>query len=143
MGISFRRAARTDCPGLVGLIGELGYPSSLASVQQRLGAILEREEHALFVAQDGNRLAGWVHVQEFHSLASERCALISGLVVHEHARRSGIGRGLVECAEGWARERGLRSLRLRARESRTGAHAFYGRLGFQPSKTQVQFRKEL
>lgn len=143
MGISFRRARPGDAEALGALAGELGYPSSAAAVRSRLERIARREAEVVFVAEAEGAVVGWVHVLEFLSLASDPCALIAGLVVGEPSRRRGIGRALVECAEGWARERGLSSIRLRSRESRAGAHAFYGRLGYRPVKRQLQFRKEL
>jgi ribosomal protein S18 acetylase RimI-like enzyme len=59
------------------------------------------------------------------------------------ARRRGVGRRLVDGAEAWARERGLSSMRLRSRVTRVEAHAFYRRLGYEPVKQQLQFRKAL
>jgi len=97
----------------------------------------------VFVAEQEGELLGWVHVQEFLSLASDPAGLVTGLVVDPAARRRGLGRGLMEAAEGWARARGLATLRLRARVERTGAHAFYRRLGFELAKEQLQFRKDL
>ena len=35
------------------------------------------------------------------------------------------------------------AVRLRSRLARTGAHAFYARLGYSVAKQQLQFRKEL
>jgi GNAT superfamily N-acetyltransferase len=58
-------------------------------------------------------------------------------------RRRGLGRGLLERAEDWARARGLGAVRVRSRLERADAHAFYTRLGYRETKRQVQFRKEL
>ena len=142
-GIALRRALPEDAADLVGLVGQLGYPSSDVEVARRLERILERADHAVFVAADGERTLGWVHVLEFATLASEPCALITGLVVESAVRRRGVGRALVERAEQWARSRGLSGMRLRSRVTRAEAHAFYRRLGFQAVKQQLQFRKSL
>lgn len=143
MGIVFRPARPADAAGLVGLVEELGHPAPLAGIQARLARLLERGDQAVFVAEQEGELLGWVHVQEFLSLASDPAGLVTGLVVDPAARRRGLGRGLMEAAEGWARARGLATLRLRARVERTGAHAFYRRLGFELAKEQLQFRKDL
>src|SRR5262245_15356403 len=143
MGIVFRPARPADAAGLVGLVEELGHPARLAGIQARLARLLERGDQAVFVAEREGELLGWVHVQEFLSLASDPAGLVTGLVVDPAARRRGLGRGLMEAAEGWARARGLATLRLRARVERTGAHAFYRRLGFELAKEQLQFRKDL
>lgn len=142
-GIAFRKARQDDAAGLVELVGQLGYPSSEAEVAGRLARILGRDDHVVFVALDGRRPLGWVHVLEFSTLASEPCALLSGLVVESAARRRGVGRELVKLAEGWARSRKLSTMRLRSRVTRAEAHAFYRSLGYQLVKQQLQFRKEL
>ncbi len=143
MGTSFRRAVPGDAPALVPLVEQLGYPSAPAAVRARLARVLERADHAVFVAEEGGALLGWIHVQAFESLSSEPCALIAGLAVDVEHRRRGVGRTLVAAAEDWARAHGLVTLRLRSRDSRAGAHAFYERLGFRAQKRQIQFRKEL
>ena len=143
MGIAFRRARTDDAPHLLGLVEQLGYPSSLEDLRSRLELVLAREDHAVFVAEEEGALLGWIHVLAFDSLATERCALVGGLVVDETRRRSGLGRGLVALAEDWSRAHGLDVLRLRSRESRTGAHRFYERLGFRFVKRQLQYKKDL
>ena len=142
-GILFRPARPEDAAGLVELVGELGYPSSNTEVDERLRRVLEREDHAVLVAVEGPRVLGFVHALEFLTLASDPCALISGLVVDRAARRRGVGRRLVEGAETWARARGLSAMRLRSRVTRLEAHAFYEALGYEPVKQQLQFRKAL
>ena len=143
MGIAFRSAHASDAPNLLGLVEQLGYPSALEALRARLELVLLRDDHAVFVAEEDGALLGWIHVLAFDSLATERCALVGGLVVDAGRRRSGIGRELVVLAEDWARARGLGVLRLRSRETRTGAHRFYERLGFELVKRQLQFKKEL
>ena len=61
----------------------------------------------------------------------------------EGLRGHGAGRALIEAAVAWARERGVKTLRVRSRAQREGAHAFYEALGFERVKTQVVFRRAL
>lgn len=143
MGIVFRCARPADAGRLVGLVEELGYSTPLAGFELRLARLLARPDQAVFVAEEQGELLGWVHVQEFLSLASDPAGLVAGLVVDPAARRRGLGRGLMSAAEDWARARGLATLRLRARVARTEAHEFYRRLGYELAKKQLQFRKQL
>lgn len=158
MGIAFRRARPGDAPGLTGLVEELGYPSTARALGLRLERLLGEPDQAVFVAErvpDGpgaagetpgaapGELLGWVHVQEFLSLASDPSGLVTGLVVTGEQRGRGLGRGLMAAAEAWARARGLASMRLRARVARGEAHAFYRHLGYTLAKKQLQFRKAL
>jgi GNAT superfamily N-acetyltransferase len=144
MGIDFRPARLADAEQLVGLVEELGYPSAPEAVRARLAGLLAAPEQAVFVASNArDEVVGWVHVQAFHSLATDAVGLVTGLVVAADVRRGGVGRGLMRAAEDWARARGLASMRLRSRVARADAHAFYRRLGFEVAKEQLQFRKEL
>ena len=142
-GIVFRRARAGDAEALAPLVEELGYPTPPAALRARLERLLAEPEQTVLVAAHGRALLGWVHVQEFLSLASAPAGLITGLAVAPAARRRGVGRGLVGASEDWARARGLDSMRLRARVTRSSAHAFYRVLGYEAAKQQVQFRKSL
>jgi GNAT superfamily N-acetyltransferase len=142
-----RPARRTDAPALVELVGQLGYPSTLLDVEDRLERLLARPlVHRLVVAtrpEDGDRLLGVVHASRRELIESEDHVEISGLIVAEGARGSGVGKVLVSAAERWARDMGLRIMRVRSNVLRTEAHAFYQRMGFRVLKQQVAFIKEL
>jgi GNAT superfamily N-acetyltransferase len=61
------------------------------------------------------------------------------MVVDENHRSQGIGAALVKAAIGWADEHGFRTVRVRSNVVRERTHAFYERLGFSRTKTQVVF----
>ena len=58
-------------------------------------------------------------------------------------RSAGIGPLLLARAETWAREKGLRKLRVPCNVTRTRAHAFYLREGFTENKVQRIFEREI
>jgi GNAT superfamily N-acetyltransferase len=64
-------------------------------------------------------------------------------VVDEQHRRQRIGETLMRRAEQWARDAGYREVSLRSNITRTGAHAFYQRLGFALTKMSHVFWKAL
>ncbi len=86
---------------------------------------------------------GWVHAHVSHLVERDPEAQIGGLVVDEACRGGGTGRLLMERAEQWARDRGLKSVYLRSNIIRKDAHAFYKKLGYEIVKTQYAFRKRL
>ena len=58
-------------------------------------------------------------------------AVVEDLAVHPVMQREGLGRQLVECAMALAKEAGCYKLALSSNQQRSGAHAFYERLGFE------------
>jgi GNAT superfamily N-acetyltransferase len=69
--------------------------------------------------------------------------LIGGLVVAEGMRRQGIGRKLCLRAEEWGWENGAERMRVTSRSTRTDAHRFYVRDGYEVVKTSLVFEKSL
>jgi GNAT superfamily N-acetyltransferase len=57
-------------------------------------------------------------------------AQLTALVVSERARGAGVGRMLVHEAEAWSRRRGAVRIVVTTALHRSGAHAFYERLGY-------------
>lgn len=144
MEIEIRSIKRIDEGAIAKLAGQLGYPSSVHEIRERLAQILEDENQAVFVAESPEmEVVGWVHVFEAHRLVVEPFAEIGGLVVIEEQRASGVGRVLLETAETWALERGLRGMRVRSNIIREGAQWFYEHLDYTNVKTQKVFLKEL
>ncbi|MFL5337414.1 MAG: GNAT family N-acetyltransferase [Geminicoccaceae bacterium] len=56
------------------------------------------------------------------------------------ARSRGIGRQLLQEAETWLRDRGVRKVQLLVRQAKVGVVAFYERLGFERSDVVVMQR---
>jgi GNAT superfamily N-acetyltransferase len=135
-------ATAADAAALGALCAQLGYAASAEAMARRLQG-LDPVAHAVFVARCDATAIGWVHVAESRALEYEPCAELLGLVVDESRRGSGAGAALVAAAEQWARARGLAEMRVRSRDTRERAHAFYRRAGYQEWKRQVAFRKRL
>jgi GNAT superfamily N-acetyltransferase len=126
------------------LAGQLGYPTTAAQVGERLRRAAGQPDAALLVAEAAaGRVVGWAHAFGVYLLESEPYAELGGLVVDERERGRGVGRALLAAVEGWAREGGFASVRLRSNVVRERAHAFYERLGYERVKTQHCFRREL
>ena len=139
-----RTARLEDAGAIAGLSGQLGYPSSAASVRRRLRNLLPKRDHAIWVAENGaGSVAGWIHVFVYELLESDRQAEIGGLVIDENFRGQGAGKALVERAERWAKARRLGSVYVRSNIIRKEAHVFYQKQGYEIIKTQHAFRKEI
>jgi len=141
-----RVARMEDAPGLADLVTQLGYPTEPRAMEVRVDKLLARPlVHRLVVAPGptGGKLLGAIHATRREIIESDDHVEIAGLIVDEGARGTGVGKLLVASAERWARDLGLRVLRVRSNVIRTGAHAFYQHLGFKVLKQQIAFIKEL
>jgi N-acetylglutamate synthase-like GNAT family acetyltransferase len=137
-----RTAKITDANAIANLSGQLGYPSSSGTVRRRLRNLLERRNHAIWVAEtDGGAVVGWIHVFVKHLLESDHEAEIGGLVIDEKYRGQGAGTALVDRAGRWAKSKRLKSVYVRSNIVRADAHQFYQKLGYKLIKTQHAFRK--
>ncbi|WP_172202532.1 GNAT family N-acetyltransferase [Niveibacterium sp. COAC-50] len=141
--IRLRRMVLLDAPAVSALSGELGYPTETARMIARLAAILDREDHAAFVATRGDAILGWGHAFVCQFVESDAFVEIGGLVVGEAARGQGVGSKLVEAIAGWARTQGVAEVRVRSNIKRGRAHAFYKSRGFVETKAQLVFARPL
>ncbi len=132
-----------DAAAVARLSAELGYPCTASAMRQRIGALARRRHTALFVAESDGAIVGWVQVESRRLIETGAFAELTGLVVAASARGRGVGRALVAAAEAWAGARGFPALRLRSNVIRTGARAFYERLGYRVVKRQNVFVRPL
>lgn len=141
--VTIRPALVGDASQLAQLAGQLAHPSTAEQVAARLHDILQDSDHAVFVAQSGSKIVGYVEAFPFHTIAANPRIEIASLVVDEPCRSQGIGRLLMEWAEKWARARGFKEAGLRSNVIRDRAHSFYENLGYRINKTQKSFCKAL
>src|SRR5262245_54494011 len=143
MSASIRIAVAADAVDIAELGNQLGYDLGTPETAERIRRILSRNDQCVFIAEVEGVLAGWVHAIFAEYFESEAFVLIGGLVVDKNHRRRGIAGMLMASAETWAKERGCLVVRLTSSSTRTGAHRFYERIGYQHIKTQYAFAKSL
>ncbi|MBL9120967.1 MAG: GNAT family N-acetyltransferase [Phycisphaerae bacterium] len=141
--VAIRRATREDIERVAELAGQLGYPSGVEAMAARYEVLDADPDRVLVVATLGDRVVGWMEYGVRESFLSGRHAEIAGLVVDGTARRSGIGRALVQWAESEAKARGLSRLRLTSNAQRVEAASFYPALGFTQTKLSRVFEKAI
>lgn len=123
-------ARGADAASIALLLGELGYSTSAADVPARLAAVEAEGGATMLAADEAGAVLGLVSVTSHAALhAGGPIAYVMALVVASAARGRGIGRGLLEAAEQWARKRGCERLSLTSAEHRAEAHLFYPRCG--------------
>jgi ribosomal protein S18 acetylase RimI-like enzyme len=141
--VTIRPMEEGDLPSVTALMTQLGYPSTLEAITRRYRFIVADDACALTVGEVGGAVAGWVYVRGVLLLEDDKRAEVWGLVVDEQRRRQRIGEALMRWAEQWARDAGYREVCLRSNVTRTGAHAFYRRIGYSTTKTSHVFWKVL
>ena len=138
-----REITAADAAAAANLSGELGYQVSADAMRQRIESLLRHPDQAIYVASLSGKVVAWIDLAVTWHLTSEPRVEIAGLVVSSEVRSRGIGRLLVERAEQWAVSRGLTGMLVRSRITREDAHRFYLREGYERTKTQAVFTKEL
>lgn len=132
-----------DAAEIARLSTELGYPANEYEMAARLDAVLSATDRHVFVAAQGQGLSGWIGIELRTTLESSRKAEIVGLVVDTTARRSGVGKALLDAAQAWVREQGLHAVMVRSNAALGESHPFYEGLGFVRRKSQHVYFKTL
>jgi len=130
--VAVRDARPGDCPAIAGLMHELlGHAPQAGTVRRRLARLPRTDTSRVLVAVVDGQVVGVVGLHVIPPLhRGRRLCRVRGLCVNAAYTRQGIGRQLVNAAEAFARRAGCHSIELVTAAGRTGAHAFYRRLGF-------------
>jgi GNAT superfamily N-acetyltransferase len=138
-----RPVCASDVETATELLGQLGYQISPTEITARIGRVLSDKEHFAAVADDDGKVVGLIHVFERPALEKPCEAVVQSLVVDGRARKSGVGKMLMDAAEVWAAERGLQHVALHTRSDRHDARAFYEHLGYERAATAHLMKKSL
>jgi len=141
--VRIRSPRAADAEQLAALNRELGYATESREIVSRIKRVSKLSEHFIAVAEIESGVIGWVQAEHRFSMETGEKAELVGLVVSAGARRGGVGRLLVQAAEEWAVDRGLRSMVVRSNVVRPESHSFYKRIGYTQSKTQHVYAKPL
>ena len=121
----------------------LGYDFSPEETSGQLAKLSQDPHHFLlgFEEPTSHDLLGYVHAEVYESLYSKPGFNILALAVLPQTQGKGIGKTLLEGLEQEAEKRGYNFIRLNSADHRTGAHAFYERVGYTCDKMQKRFIK--
>lgn len=138
-----RKLAIEDAPAICEISVEgLGYNCDLNLVQRKIQN-LDLKREAVFVCELDGKVAGYIHVEHYDTLYFETMANILALSVKKEFQKLGVGKALLLEAENWAKENGIKMMRLNSGINRKNAHGFYEHLGYVSEKDQKRFIKNL
>jgi ribosomal protein S18 acetylase RimI-like enzyme len=104
----------------------------LALARKFLRERLEQDQSVIFLALDGDGSAvGFTQLYpSFSSASAKRIYILNDLFVDPAARRSGVGRALLQAAEDFGRSSGAAKLTLSTAHTNTSAQALYEATGW-------------
>lgn len=139
--LTFRAATEADVPTIVAMLADdaLGAqresPDDLSPYLAALAEISADPRLLQMVCEADGEIVGTLQISITPGLSHKgMCrALIEGVRVSTQTRGGGIGRQMILWAIDYARENGCGMVELTTNKSRTDAHRFYERLGFEQS----------
>lgn len=142
--IVIRKVRIEDAKFIGELSIQLGHAMTENEAKERLTKIIKQRDQAIFVAEHvGEIILGFAYIVLIYELINGYQARLEGLVTDENARGIGLGRKLMAEVEKWAKKKGSKTLKFVSNIKRTEAHGFYEKIGYEKSKVQQQFKKEL
>ena len=129
--LAIRFAETADAEALAGLMTELGYSTRTSEMTMRLETIAADVRYRTFVAVRNGKICGMIGTFCYSSYEDNNPGgRILALVVSQDARRSGVGRRLIDAAESDFAQRNIQRVAVNTHLTREDAHKFYQRVGY-------------
>jgi len=145
-----RDATERDVPAIVAMLADDDKGGLREDVSEVLNpgyaaafaAINADPKHHLLVAERGGILIGTFQLSFLPGLSHRGAwrGQIEAVRIARERRGQGLGREMIEWAIARCRDRGCRMVQLSTHRSRNRAHAFYERLGFEPSHVGMKLQ---
>jgi len=145
-----RDATERDVPAIVAMLADDdkgGLREDVSGVLNpgyaaAFAAINADPNHHLLVAERGGILIGTFQLTFLPGLSHRGAwrGQIEAVRIARERRGQGLGREMIEWAIARCRDRGCRMVQLSTHRSRHRAHAFYERLGFEPSHVGMKLQ---
>lgn len=119
----------------------MGYEYPYDETKNKLEHLLKSNKDKILVATIQGVVVGYIHASDYDVIYAPHMKNIMGIAVSSEYKKHGIGKTLVTGIEKWAKETGASGIRLISGSTRTGAHEFYRRCGYDGGKQQSNFKK--
>ncbi len=144
MNALIRNTRKEDYDAIVGLLKQLWLGKSLnpERLVRILGHMATSADYELLCAERDHELVGFVSLAILANLWQEGPIMyLTTMIVDERHRRTGIGKLFMERILESARQKGCAKIELESAFHRSGAHAFYEKMGFE--KRAYFFSKDI
>ncbi|MFF8275586.1 GNAT family N-acetyltransferase [Streptomyces lateritius] len=139
--LEIRPAAASDLPAIVAMLADdpLGAqresPGDLTPYTEAFERLVHDPNQRLVVAVRAGAVVGTLQLTIVPGLSRRGAtrSIIEGVRIHTEERGSGLGTQLLEWAVEESRRQNCRLVQLTSDATRTDAHRFYERLGFEAS----------
>ncbi|RYZ49477.1 MAG: GNAT family N-acetyltransferase, partial [Proteobacteria bacterium] len=140
--MQIRNVHLSDSLSIAGLMTQLGYPTSVEEMNERLTRLLPLPNHNSYVADMNGTVAGFIalDVNPYYE-KNGYYGRILALVVDDRFRGKKIGQQLIVKSEAWFIERKAGDVLVNSSVKRLDAHRFYENLGYD--KTGFRFVKKI
>ncbi|WP_442601826.1 GNAT family N-acetyltransferase [Paenibacillus sp. KN14-4R] len=142
--IQIREYLSSDLESLTELMTDLGSPSTIEDMKNRMELIGLNPYYFTFVATINEKVVGMIGVRLNSTYTSNKFKTqISSFVTKKEYQGQGVGKALINYIEEWTRNKGSDFLYLTSgiKEERISAHEFYKNRGF--NVTGYRFVKRL
>jgi GNAT superfamily N-acetyltransferase len=140
--IEIRPITPEDAVAVSRLLQQLGYAVEPLQAAERIRQLGETGSDPILLAVADRQVLGFIAMHLSQMLQYERPVMrVTALVVDSGARRSGIGKLLMDRAEDLASAAGCEIVELTSAATRAETHAFYRSIGYEPNS--LRFRKVL
>jgi GNAT superfamily N-acetyltransferase len=143
MTIAIREMEPMDIAVCRLLLSQLGYDLNLQEVKQRYDAIKQKQDHAIFLGEQGGQVVALLHLYETTAFNKPPEVIVQALVVDQNCRGTGVGKKMMNMAERWALDRGFSSVALTSGVSRSDAICFITRSAIKSQRPSHLFRNNL
>lgn len=143
-----RNATKDDLPGILPLLAELGYPTSLDILTVRFEKFLMHPNDGVALCELDHQILGFVAwIKSSFFVLDANKFHIEALVVASECRGQGIGKKLMTFVEEIAKASSpsIIDLTTGVRRAKDGTHEFYKTLGYKNEghMAKLYLRKEL
>lgn len=125
---------------------QLDYLQSNLSKDQLEDKILDvfnHDDEKIFIAVSDDEVIGYIYANTYDVLYQEPIANIVTFVLNMNKKHNGVGKTLIDAVENWAKDNGLKEVRLVSDVNRTHAHSLFKKLGYNVNETDYEFKKSI